>query len=98
MGRAEHACVPTLDPTLKAVTSVSMWPFFKQMRGKPFPAEVINRAIDEIEEFCRILRHEGVIVRRPELIDYQQGYSTPDFDSVSGLYGAMPRFVFECNS
>lgn len=88
--------MPTLDSAIKAVTVESHWPSFKGMEGKPFPAEVIRKATDEIEEFCRILKHEGVIVRRPELIDYQQGYSTPDFESTSGFYGAMPRLVYTC--
>ena len=93
VGRPENAYVPTLDTASKGPTSYSVWPFYKEMGGKPFPAEVVNRAIDEIEEFCQILKHEGVIVRRPEIVDYGKGFSTPDFDSPAGLYAAMPRLV-----
>ena len=93
VGRPENACVPTLDTATKGPLSCSFWPFFEKMGGKPFPVEVVNRAFDEIEDFCRILRHEGVIVRRPEIVDHGKGFSTPNFDSPAGLYAAMPRLV-----
>ena len=34
-----------------------------------------------MEEFCNILRHEGVTVRRPDVIDWSEVYKTPDFTS-----------------
>ena len=41
---------------------------------------------------CNILQQEGVIVRRPEVLDHGKVYTTPDFSS-SGLYAAMPRDI-----
>ncbi|XP_033099493.1 glycine amidinotransferase, mitochondrial-like [Anneissia japonica] len=50
----------------------------------------MRKASLEIAEFCRILEHEGVKVRRPDVLDHSKSYSTPDFSS-TGLYSAMPR-------
>ena len=46
--------------------------------------------MEELDEFSRILEAEGVTVRRPEPIDFSQGYQTPDFTSPSG-FNAVPR-------
>ena len=39
------------------------------------------KAVAEVEEFCNILRHEGVIVRQPDPIKWEEVYKTPDFQS-----------------
>ena len=48
---------------------------------KPFTSAHIHKAIAEIEELCNILRGEGVIVKRPDIIDWGEEYTTPDFSS-----------------
>ena len=68
-----------------------MW-FFSLSPGRTFPQEHLDKAVEEIEEICNILRHEGVTVRRPDIIDPAQKYKTPDFES-AGLYQSMPRDV-----
>ena len=93
MGRAEGACVPEFTVEVKANTSEKHWPFYEKFGGRPFPNEYVKKAIDEIEELCHILEMEGVKVRRPESISYEEGYKTPDFYSPTGLYAAMPRLV-----
>ena len=47
----------------------------------------------EIEEFCHVLEAEGVTVRRPDIVDFSTSYKTPDFETPSGLYAAMPRDI-----
>ena len=32
-------------------------------------------------------------VCRPEMVDFSQGYKTPDFEVASGMYAAMPRDI-----
>ena len=93
VGRVEGACVPEFSIEVKANTYEKYWPFYKHNGGKPFPAKHLARAVVEIEEFCRVLEGEGVTVRRPESVDFSQSYNTPDFETPSGLYAAMPRDI-----
>ena len=92
VGRPEGACVPEFSVEVKANTYEKYWPFFQKYGGKPFPNEHVARAVEEIEEMCFILEQEGVTVRRPEPINFEEDYKTPDFQSSSGLYSAMPRW------
>ncbi|EDO35968.1 predicted protein [Nematostella vectensis] len=92
VGNVEGATVPKFTPEVKANTSHKNWKFFELYGGRPFPAEHLKKAATEIEEFCNILHHEGVTVRRPEPIDFSEVCKTPDFES-SGLYSAMPRDI-----
>lgn len=91
VGHAKNACVPEWHPVLKATMPSRHWDFFRQNGGKPFPAEVTIAAERELEVFCRELEAQGVIVRRPELVEWKESYSTPDVTAEVGLYAAMPR-------
>lgn len=92
VGRAENACVPEFTVEVKANTYEKYWDFYVEHGGKPFPREHIKKAVEEIEEMCNILRQEGVIVRRPDIIDHSTSYTTPEFSS-TGMYAAMPRDI-----
>ncbi|XP_053478319.1 glycine amidinotransferase, mitochondrial-like [Ictalurus furcatus] len=92
VGRAENARVPPFTVEVKANTYEKYWPFYQKYGGQTFPEEHLKKAITEIEEMCNILRHEGVVVRRPEPIDWSFEYKTPDFTS-TGMYAAMPRDI-----
>ncbi|XP_031562808.1 glycine amidinotransferase, mitochondrial-like [Actinia tenebrosa] len=92
VGRAEGAIVPFFSVEVRANTHHRNWPFFEKYGGQPFPREHTEKAVEEIEEFCNVLKHEGVTVRRPELVDFSQTYKTPDFES-RGMYSAMPRDI-----
>lgn len=90
VGRVEGAHIPPMTIEVKANTNEQWWEFFQRNSGKSFPTQHLRTAVEEIEEMCNILQHEGVTVRRPEVLDHGKVYSTPDFSS-SGLYAAMPR-------
>ena len=92
VGRVEGAHVPALTVEVLATNDAQNHGFFKANEGKPFPKEAIEKAVAEVENFCEILRQEGVTVRRPEMIDHGKEYSTPDFTS-TGIYAAMPRDI-----
>ena len=85
--------MPDFTIEVKAVTYERNWQFYEQRTGQPFPVEFVKKAIEEIDEMCRILEMEGVKVRRPEKISHQQPFQTPDFHSSTGLYAAMPRLI-----
>ena len=54
VGRIEGACVPKFSIEVKANSYEKNWPFFQKYGGKPFPQEFVNKAQEEIEEFCRV--------------------------------------------
>lgn len=43
---------------------------------------IVERAAKEVEEFCRILKHEGVVVKRPEPLRWDElgTFKTPYFE------------------
>ncbi|NWZ02970.1 GATM protein, partial [Loxia curvirostra] len=92
VGRAENACVPPFSVEVKANTYEKYWGFYQKFGGQGFPKDHLKKAIAEIEEMCNILKGEGVIVKRPDPIDWSVKYKTPDFES-TGMYGAMPRDI-----
>ncbi|KAG8440552.1 hypothetical protein GDO86_006335 [Hymenochirus boettgeri] len=92
VGRPENANVPPFTVEVKANTYEKYWQFYQKYGGQSFPPEHVKKATAEIEEMCNILRHEGVIVQRPDVIDWSVKYKTPDFES-TGMYAAMPRDI-----
>ncbi|CAB3999315.1 glycine amidinotransferase, mitochondrial, partial [Paramuricea clavata] len=92
VGRPENAHVPSFTIEVKANTHEKYWPFYQQHGGKPFPPEHVAKAVKQMDEFCNILEHEGVTVRRPKILDHSKEFTTPDFTS-TGMYAAMPRDI-----
>ncbi|XP_065841659.1 glycine amidinotransferase, mitochondrial-like [Oscarella lobularis] len=90
VGRVDNACVPPFTVEVKANTSERYWPMYAKSGGQSFPREFVDRARIEVENFCAVLASEGVVVRRPDVVDWSFVYETPDFKS-SGMYAAMPR-------
>ena len=45
------------------------------------PKEHWKKVVEEVEEFCRVMRGEGVEVKRPEIVDWTQTFKTPYFES-----------------
>lgn len=91
VGIVDGAAVPPWDITVKATVPEDQWPFFEATGGKPFPAEKIAAAREDLDELVHILEAEGVKVRRPEPLDHSKPFSTPFWQSACGLYAAMPR-------
>jgi glycine amidinotransferase len=91
VGTAEGAAVPSWHVSLKATMPERHWPFFQQNGGRPFDKGLLALANRELDEFAARLRAEGVIVRRPQPVDFSRPYSTPSWSSACGLYAAMPR-------
>ena len=95
VGRVEGATIPEWHVSGKAVWPRKWWDMYKRDAGKPFPKELMDKAVKELDNFTKILEAEGVKVRRPEVCpgDFAQSYQTPDFKSNNGLYAAMPRDI-----
>lgn len=93
VGNVEGASIPIWHVTLKATMPKDQWRFYQEQGGKPFPPEQIQKAEKDLQEFVHILEAEGVTVKRPERIDHNKPYQTPDWESPGGIYAAMPRDV-----
>ena len=57
----------------------------KERGGKPYPEDILSKAVVEIDEFCNILRQEGVTVRRPDPMDWSKVFTTPHFTSTGTM-------------
>jgi glycine amidinotransferase len=93
VGTVAGACIPAWDVSLEATLPEEHRDFYRSRGGTPFPPEQIAAAERNLDELVRILTGEGVVVRRPDPIDYCKPFATPDWSSPSGLYAAMPRDI-----
>ena len=65
--------------------------FFQQNSRKPFPLEFVKKASEELDHLSKVLKQEGVTVRRPvKLSNEGKKFETPDFAS-SNMQIAIPR-------
>ncbi|WP_030613074.1 amidinotransferase [Streptomyces sclerotialus] len=90
VGIVDDASFPPWHEALPPVLPQDMHETFRRHAGRPFPAERVEAARRELDEFAHILEAEGVTVRRPEPIPQRTTYSTLHWSS-SGMYAAMPR-------
>jgi glycine amidinotransferase len=93
VGVIDGACVPPWHIALKATMPDEHFDFFRKSGGMPFPREEVAAANRDLDEFVRILEAEGIVVRRPDSRKHDQPFATPDWNSPSGIYAAMPRDV-----
>jgi glycine amidinotransferase len=91
VGRVEDACIPEWHPVLEATMPARHFDWFRDGGGRPFPQALLSAAARELDSLCEVLHREGVIVRRPDRVDFSLPFRTPDFEETRGLYAAMPR-------
>ncbi|MEG3918023.1 amino acid adenylation domain-containing protein [Microcoleus sp. T3_A4] len=60
----------------------------------PYPEWLVQAASKCVDEFAHILESEGVVVRRPDVVDYSASFRTPDWEVMNGFCSANPRDVF----
>lgn len=81
VGRAEHSMFPSEPAHMMAATMPEEYlHMFKP--SSPFPAEVLENAQKELDNFASILEREGIRVYRPKEVDWSK---------IGGYTGAMPR-------
>lgn len=51
----------------------------------PYPEWLVQAASKCVEEFAHILESEGVIVRRPDVVDYSASFRTPNWEVMNGF-------------
>ena len=86
VGRADHCCIPAMEPALEAKIdrSSDMW----GMWG-PRSLATVEKANEELDYFVHVLESRGIRVDRPTPLQWNQPAQTPDF-STKTLFGCMP--------
>ncbi len=91
VGVIDGATVPQWHLALESTLPGESWDFYRKMGGRPFPPEAVDAARGQLDDLAELLAREGVVVRRPELLDFSRPFGTPEWASPAGLYAAMPR-------
>jgi len=91
VGRLTNAVFPTWQASMAEVLPHGSWELFQRHGGSPMPPAGVQAAEAEIEGLIEVLEAEGVKVVRPSEMVYSKPFATPDWESLGGLYGAMPR-------
>jgi len=98
VGVGESACLPEFEPVLKAYLSFDD-PFIKEVvssvggEGSPYPTEITSEIIQQLDNFVRVLKNEGVTVTRPTPFNLNQPVKTPFFEAKVGFNFGNPRDV-----
>lgn len=95
VGRVDGATIPEWHVSGKAVWPERYWSMYQTKAGESFPPELIAGAKAELDYLAKVLTDEGIVVRRPDIPEsgFAQRVITPDFETPSQLYAAMPRDV-----
>lgn len=90
VGRVEGATIPEWHVSGKAVWPNKWWEMYQTKIGLPFPKELMEGAVKEIDYLAHVLDGEGLKVRHPEAQNnsYNEPIKTPDFECKSQLYAA----------
>lgn len=86
VGRAEGTMVQAPEPACQR-----NWPEYGFPLGTygPLPKEMEEKAINQLDNFVKLLEEYGVQVDRPTPIDFSQTVQTPDWMQNS-MFGTMP--------
>lgn len=84
VGRAEHSAFPSEPPHMMAATMVKQY-LAEFKANNPFPADILEKAQQELDNFAAVLEQHGVRVYRPKEVDWVKA---------GGYTGAMPRDTF----
>ena len=86
VGRADGTMVQAPEPAV-----VRDWPEYGFPLGTygTLPQEMEDAANEQLDNFAALLESHGVTVDRPEVLDFSQAVSTPDWKQDS-MFGVMP--------
>lgn len=77
VGRADHSCFPHIP--LKAMANIIPRFYLDEFAksNNPFPADILHKAGEELDNFANVLRDYGVKVHRPPEVDWVEegGYT-----------------------
>jgi glycine amidinotransferase len=86
VGVATGTVVQAPEPAVQRDFPEHGFPFPK---SGPLPQEMVDKANEQLDNFASLLQKRGIKVDRPELIDFNQRVSTPDWVQDT-MFGCMP--------
>jgi len=86
VGRAEGAMLQAPEPAVYRDFAKDGFPYGK---WGPMPEEMVGKAVEQLDNFAKILEKRGIQVDRPEPINFNQVVQTPDWKQDS-MIGCMP--------
>lgn len=92
VGRADGACYDPAEPGYRPILRGLTQPGEVFPSG-PKPADVIKRANEELDGLTALLESQGVVVRRPDPIEFDRSLSSPEFTVDSQYCSVCPRDV-----
>jgi glycine amidinotransferase len=95
VGIVDDAMLPSWNLINRITFPPGAWdlPELRAGGGVPYPAEIVDGAREDAEEFVGVLRAAGVTVRRPDRMAFAEGYGTPGWEVANGFCAANPRDV-----
>ena len=86
VGRAEGTMVQAPEIAVQRA-----WPDYGFNLGDygPYPEDMTAMAVEQLDNFAKILESRGIRVDRPTPLDFNQKVSTPDWEQDS-MFGCMP--------
>jgi len=75
VGRAEGAMLQAPEPAVYRDFARDGFPYGK---WGPMPEEMVDKAVEQLDNFAAILQKRGIRVDRPEPLDFSQAVQTPD--------------------
>jgi glycine amidinotransferase len=90
VGRLEGATIPSSHVTVTFNLPPIAARLYRLAAGYRYPKWMVRLAQRELDEFIRILEAEGVVVRRPAIVDFSRRYRSPQWSS-RGFCVACPR-------
>jgi len=93
IGSLDGAVIPSPHITVTRNIPPLAARLYRLFGGRPYPRILVDAARRELEEFARILEAEGVVVRRPDPVNFRVWGRTPSWRS-KGYCIACPRDGF----
>ncbi|KZW99551.1 amidinotransferase [Pseudoalteromonas luteoviolacea] len=91
VGRIDEMLIPEWSVCIESTMPEIGWDLYKEKGGTLFPEEMLYKAKEELDNFANILAGNGLTVVRPDSIQQNRPFSTPDWHAQGSLYSAMPR-------
>jgi glycine amidinotransferase len=93
VGRLEGATIPDYHPIVTFNIPPAAAKMLRFFGGHRYPRILTKPAQKDLDGFIHILESEGVVVRRPNTMDFSVRYRTPHWTS-KGYYVTCPRDGF----
>jgi glycine amidinotransferase len=97
VGRLEGASFPAWKKINENTVPPGEWDELEKAAGgggTHYPATMVGAAQKCLDGFIQILKSEGVIVKRPDVVDYAKPFSSPEWGVSTGFCAANPRDPF----